>query len=83
MNNLLGATAVIEQPIASRIKPFEAHNMAEFSLRPMGEHTTVNWVMHRPTPFISKIFQVFVSMDKMVGKDFEDSLAGLKAVAEN
>lgn len=49
----------------------------------MGEHTTVNWVMHGPAPFISKVFQVFVSMDKMVGKDFEDSLAGLKAVAEN
>jgi len=63
-------------------KPMEAHNMAEFVLQPKGELTTVNWSMHGPSPFISKVFQVFVSMDKMVGKDFEDSLSGLKVIAE-
>jgi uncharacterized protein YndB with AHSA1/START domain len=64
------------------IKPMEAHNTAEFTLLPKGEYTEVNWAMHGPSPFVSKLFQVFVSMDKMVGKDFEDSLAGLKTVAE-
>jgi uncharacterized protein YndB with AHSA1/START domain len=65
------------------LKPFEAHNMAEFALPAQGEYTLVKWSMHGPTPFISKLVQVFVSMDKMVGRDFEDSLAGLKAVAES
>lgn len=64
------------------LKPFEAHNMAEFALQPQGEYTEVKWFMYGPTPFLSKLIQVFVSMDRMVGKDFEDSLAGLKAVAE-
>ena len=32
--------------------------------------------------FISKIMQVFVTMDKMVGPDFEAGLANLKAAAE-
>ncbi|NOT19099.1 MAG: polyketide cyclase, partial [Sideroxydans sp.] len=33
-------------------------------------------------PFISKLFSVFVSMDKMIGKDFEGGLENLKAVVE-
>jgi hypothetical protein len=38
--------------------------------------------MHGPNPFIGKLMQVFVSMDRMVGKDFEAGLANLKAAAE-
>ena len=64
------------------IKPFEGHNIAEFTLTPQGDATQVNWRMHGPAPFISKLMQVFVSMDKMIGKDFEEGLANLKAVAE-
>jgi hypothetical protein len=33
-------------------------------------------------PFVSKLIGVFVSMDTMVGKDFETGLANLKAAAE-
>ena len=64
------------------IKPFEGHNITEFTLTPQGDATQVNWRMHGPAPFISKLMQVFVSMDKMIGKDFEEGLANLKAVAE-
>ena len=38
--------------------------------------------MYGPAPFLSKLMQVFVSMDKMIGKDFEQGLANLKALAE-
>ena len=64
------------------IKPFEGHNIAEFTLTPQGDATQVNWQMHGPAPFITKLMQVFVSMDSMIGKDFEEGLANLKAVAE-
>jgi uncharacterized protein YndB with AHSA1/START domain len=64
------------------VKPFEAHNMAEFTLVPHGDSTEVTWAMHGPMPFISKVMCVFISMDKMVGKDFTDGLANLKALAE-
>jgi hypothetical protein len=40
------------------------------------------WDMHGPSPYISKVMGVFVSMDKMVGSDFETGLANLKAAAE-
>jgi uncharacterized protein YndB with AHSA1/START domain len=64
------------------LKPFEAHNTAEFTMLPQGDATSVNWVMHGPAPFLSKMMQVFMSMDKMIGKDFEAGLANLKGIAE-
>lgn len=64
------------------IRPFEAHNTAEFALEPKGDLTTVTWTMHGRNIFIGKVMSVFVDMDKMVGKDFEKGLANLKAAAE-
>jgi uncharacterized protein YndB with AHSA1/START domain len=64
------------------LKPFEAHNMAEFTMLPQGDATSVSWVMHGPAPFMSKMMQVFMNMDKMIGKDFEIGLANLKGLAE-
>jgi uncharacterized protein YndB with AHSA1/START domain len=64
------------------IKPFEGHNIADFTLVPKGEQTEVTWLMHGPAPFVSKLMGVFVDMDKMIGKDFEAGLANLKAATE-
>lgn len=64
------------------IKPFEAHNMVDFTLEPTGDATQVTWAMAGETPFLGKIIHVFVDMDSMVGKDFEAGLANLKAAAE-
>jgi len=38
--------------------------------------------MFGPRPFMAKLMSVFMSMDKMVGKDFEAGLASMKAAAE-
>jgi hypothetical protein len=51
-------------------------------LKPQGDATEVTWAMHGPAPYLSKLAQVFVSMDRMVGKDFEDGLSHLKTLAE-
>jgi hypothetical protein len=64
------------------IRPFEGHNMAIFDLAPKGEATDVTWSMNGPQPLMAKVFGLFMSMDAMVGKDFEKGLAQLKAVAE-
>ncbi len=63
-------------------KPFEAHNMVEFTLVPRGETTTVTWSMQGRVPYFAKIVHVVFDMDKMVGGDFETGLANLKAIAE-
>lgn len=63
-------------------KPFEAHNTVVFRLESKGAGTNVTWDMYGPAPFFSKLMQVFMDMDAMVGKDFEAGLANLKAIAE-
>ncbi len=64
------------------IKPFEGHNITEFTLAPSGLATEVTWRMHGPAPFVSKLMGLFFNMDTMIGKDFEAGLANLKAAAE-
>ena len=64
------------------IKPFEGHNVAEFTLTPQGQETNVNWEMRGPVPFVGKIMHVFMDMDKMIGTDFASGLASMKAAAE-
>ena len=63
-------------------KPFEAHNITEFTLEPEGNSTNVTWAMHGPSIFVTKVMNVFISMDQMVGKDFEKGLAAMKKIAE-
>jgi hypothetical protein len=63
-------------------KPFEGHNTAEFTMLPQGDATNLNWVMRGPAPFISKLMQVFMNLDHMIGKDFEVGLANLKRLTE-
>jgi uncharacterized protein YndB with AHSA1/START domain len=64
------------------ISPFEGHNTAEFTMVPKGDATSVTWAMDGPAPFVSKVMQVFINLDSMIGKDFEEGLANLKSLAE-
>jgi uncharacterized protein YndB with AHSA1/START domain len=64
------------------LKPFEAHNTAEFTLEPKGDATNVTWAMYGPANYVSKVMGVFMNMDSMIGKDFETGLANLKSIAE-
>jgi uncharacterized protein YndB with AHSA1/START domain len=62
--------------------PFEGHNTAEFTMLPQGDATHVTWLMHGPAPFMNKVMQVFMNLDKMIGRDFEVGLANLKRLTE-
>ena len=64
------------------IKPFEAHNMAEFTLEPKGDTTLVTWAIYGPSAYVTKVMGLFFNMDTMIGKDFETGLADLKTTAE-
>lgn len=68
-------------------KPFQARNVAEFTLEPEGDSTIVTWAMQGPNlcskPWLAKIIGLVFSMDRIVGKQFENGLANLKAVAES
>jgi hypothetical protein len=84
-----GSMEILNAPAPSQVaikldfmRPFEAHNIAEFTLRRVGESTNVTWSMRGPLPFFAKIIHVFMNMDKMVGGQFDEGLANLKAAAE-
>jgi uncharacterized protein YndB with AHSA1/START domain len=62
-------------------KPFEAHNIVEFTLVPRGEQTDVTWAMSGPNPYFGKVMGLFGIMDRLLGKEFETGLANLGAVA--
>lgn len=64
------------------IEPMEARNNVEFIIEPGGDTTRVTWAMHGPVSYFGKIIHLLFNMDRMVGRDFEDGLASLKAVAE-
>jgi uncharacterized protein YndB with AHSA1/START domain len=64
------------------VKPFEAHNMVDFTLATQGDSTTVTQAMYGPSPYMSKLMTTFFSMEKMVGSKYEEGLANLKALAE-
>jgi hypothetical protein len=63
-------------------EPMESAAMTDFVLDAKGETTTVTWTMSGKTDFIAKVMGVFVSMDSMIGPDFERGLSQIKAVAE-
>ena len=63
-------------------RPFEAHNIVNFTMEPKGDATSVTWAMQGPVPYMAKIVHVIFNMDRMVGRDFEVGLANLKMLAE-
>lgn len=63
-------------------RPFEGHNIVEFTLEPQGGATNVTWAMQGQQPYMAKVMSLFINCDNMVGKDFEEGLANLKTIAE-
>lgn len=90
-NNLAGegsmaiSDAVVNERVVIQLaflKPFPSTSKITLSLRPEGSGTAVEWAMDGESTFASKAIQLFSSMDKMVGPDFEKGLAQMKSLAE-
>lgn len=65
------------------LKPFKATNTTEFTFKPVGEQTQVTWTMSGRCNFVTKAMKLFMSMDKMIGTQFEKGLAQLNTVASS
>jgi len=65
------------------IKPFAAVCAVGLTTKQDGETTRTTWTIDGTNNFIAKAMSVFMSMDKMMGKDFESGLANLKKLAED
>lgn len=85
-----GEMAIAESTPHSRIAidlhfitPFEARNLTEFTLKETGTNQIeVVWAMSGKQPLMMRVMSIFMSLDKMIGKDFEAGLAAMKSVAE-
>jgi Polyketide cyclase / dehydrase and lipid transport len=64
-------------------RPFACANHVTFKLVPNASGTRVSWIMEGKNNFIVKAFSLVMSMDAMVGKEFEEGLANLDALARN
>jgi hypothetical protein len=64
------------------LKPFKSHSTTEFTLQPRETGTLVTWTLTGPKTLMTKVMGVFMSMDKMLGPDFEKGLDRLKTEAE-
>lgn len=75
-----------DQLVALRLdfqKPFAAVCATQFTFEPAGSQTRVTWSMDGQKVFITKIVGLFMSMDKMIGPQFEEGLAKMKALSES
>ena len=64
------------------LKPMAGTADTEFTFTPQAEGTLVNWTITGKKNFISKAVCMVMSMDKMIGGDFEAGLANLRSVLE-
>ena len=63
-------------------KPFKADNVTEFTLTPNGSMTNLKWEMRGKRPFMFRVMGLVMSMDKIVGGDFEKGLNNLREIVE-
>ncbi len=63
-------------------KPFRAANQSEYRLVPQGEATEVHWVVYE-TARIPRVINRLISLDRLVGSQFEKGLASLKQIVES
>jgi hypothetical protein len=64
------------------LKPFKATSTAEFAFEPDGDRTAVTWSLSGRNSFMAKAVGLFMDMDRMIGRDFEQGLARMKSAAE-
>ena len=64
------------------LQPRKADARSEFKLEEVNEGTKLTWEFDLATPRPWNIFNLFYSMDKKMGKDFEEGLLLMKAALE-
>ena len=65
------------------LKPFKSSSTTTFTLDERDGGTQVTWRMVGPKTFTTRVMGVFMSMDKMVGSDFEKGLTRLAKASTN
>lgn len=64
------------------IEPMASRNTTVFDLKGGSDGTTVSWTMSGPATYVTRLMTLFVSMDRLIGKDFEAGLLKLRTAVE-
>src|SRR5579859_1508922 len=84
-----GRMEIIDSSPAARVivemdflRPIKADSIAEFSLKPVRGGTEVRWEVDGRRPFLVKLIGLFLDLEEINGRAFEQGLASLKALVE-
>ena len=64
------------------LKPFKSTSDAFLKVIEIEEGTQVTWGFKGKNKFPMSIMMLFMNMEKMIGKDFEEGLESLKEILE-
>jgi hypothetical protein len=64
------------------LKPMEGTSTVDYSLKQLGETTTLEWIIFGENGIFSRVMCIFMDMDKMIGGEFEKGLSELKKAVE-
>ncbi len=64
------------------LKPWKATNKAYFTIEEVGTGTKVTWGFSGSNKIPMNIMMLFMNMDKVIGKDFEEGLVSFKKYIE-
>jgi hypothetical protein len=79
---ITGSTPERVDVALSLLKPFRSVSEMSFLLAPADAGTEVTWVMSGQQEGLAALVGRVVTMDRLIGRDFEKGLARLKAAAE-
>jgi hypothetical protein len=81
---VLSASTYQTKVAVNFVKPFPNSSIATYDLVPLPNDggTRVTWTMTGKESYMAKVMTIFVSMDTLIGGDFERGLASMKQVAE-
>lgn len=77
--------SILNEKVVVRLEykePFQMVQDATYTLRAEGTQTRVEWRVEGETPFVLRLFCVFINMDKIVGDIFAQGLVELKTMVE-
>lgn len=63
-------------------RPFPGFNDVEFTFVPQGTGTEVTWTMTCQLAFVPRLVGTFMSMEKMIGSQFDKGLSDMQAIVE-
>mgnify|MGYP000849006270 FL=1 len=63
-------------------RPFKSQSKVRFDLAPSDAGTTVVWSMRTPRTLMTRVFGVFMNLERVIGRDLEKGLAQLQEAAQ-